>query len=172
MTLENNQQRKLKRAINLLTQPFIWLKKNITTRQHPSKTPNHAAYRLISFDTGTDNKSQLTIHITGTSSTLKLTAEEILKDDNIIKKFNHSDIRTITYLACQLPTKRQKLIAQRFCVNAGKMIFTINCENGNHIEVTAHDISKDKHLLQQLSPEEAHTIGFTTATEWAGTKVT
>ena len=67
--------------------------------------------------------------------------------------------------------KRQQyeILTQEFCEQFNKMIFSLGQRNSvGVVQKTAEQISTDKSLLKQLSQEEAHLVGYITATERMG----
>lgn len=143
-----------------------WLRQQY--RAYKSYSTRHTqGYRLLSFNTGEQQPANLTIQISGTTNTVNMNPYDILADEQMVQQFSSSDIRTITYLACQIPQVNRRILAQRFCPETGNILFTLKDAHGEPVELDTKTIAKDKDIIAKLSPQEAYTIGFTTATEWA-----
>jgi len=128
-----------------------------------------SAYKLVDIEENKNGKTILTIQVTGKAITFKSTPQEILADDKVTECFSSKDIRTITYYACQTLNKpKNKIVIKKFCEKLNKMVFGVkNIDKDNISEKTAKEISLDKNLIKNLSPEEAHMVGFTSAGEQA-----
>lgn len=124
------------------------------------------AYRIVDQETE-NGETRLTIQVIGKSITFKAKPEELAADDQIMERFSRKDVRTITFYACHAEKRpRARIVFQEFREKLNKMIFGIRKPHSETIiEKTAAQISLDKNLLNQMSQEEAHLIGYTTATE-------
>lgn len=125
------------------------------------------AYRIVGKEIGTDGECHLIVQVIGKAITLKAKPQELAADDRMLEGFSRKDVRVITYYACtELKQSKRKIIVLRFCNNLNKMIFGIKKRGTEDIEQkTANEISLDKALLSELSQEDAHMVGFTTASE-------
>lgn len=118
--------------------------------------------RLIEATKDTEGKYHLSIQLIGKSAIFKSTPEEILADNNLVKQFSSTDIRAITYYACQtLNNPKNKIISKHFSDELNTMVFEVkNYEQNTTSKKTAAQISLDKQIVTQLSPEDAHMIGY------------
>ena len=123
---------------------------------------NQAPYRLIDIKENKQGKCILTVQVIGKSSTFKTTPEKILADDNLVKLFSSIDIRTITYYACQTINRpKNQILCKRFCDKVNSIVFGLkNIEKNTTTEITAAEISLNKKMIAQLSPEDAHMVGY------------
>ena len=118
-------------------------------------------YRLVSINENT-TPYKLTIQVIGKATTFVATADEILSDDTLVEYFSSKDIRTITYYATKALTQpKRKIVLQRFCEKLNQIIFNVKDSEKTAIqEKTAQEISLDKELINHLSPEDAHLVGY------------
>jgi len=120
-----------------------------------------------------DNKEELVIQIAGKNAFIKIDPKELIKDESMLRGFSPLDVRTITYLACQNknPVKKTKLlysiVEQFFSLKGKKEMFNLKTDDGLQIIKSAQDISSNAELINQLSSEDAHRIGFVSGTEQA-----
>lgn len=129
------------------------------------------AYRIV----GQENRNGqclLTVQVVGKSITFKVTPEELAGDDQILELFSRKDIRTIVYYACnEIKKPRYKIILQEFCSKLGRMIFGVQKRGDeNLITITPEEISLNKEVLNNLSQEDAHLVGYASATERMATE--
>jgi hypothetical protein len=148
-----------------ITEYIAWLFKEYYKLKQ--EVTEKAGYRLIKIDESNSGRVELTIQLIGKTTTFKATPEEILADDALTELFSAKDIRTITYFACQQIKKpKSQLVLKRFCEKLNRIVFGVsNVIKQDIEEKTAQDISLDKDLIKNLSPEDAHIIGFTAASE-------
>lgn len=141
-----------------------WLFKQYKQAQEELKSD---AYRIVDQTIDKKGQHQLIIQIVGKSVTFKSTPQKILADDNIVEHFSRKDIRTITYLACQdLEKPKHRIILQEFCQKLNRLVFGVkNPKKDEVLRKMPSEISKDKELLKSLSQEDAHLVGYATATE-------
>ena len=125
------------------------------------------AFRIIEHETSRDGQLRLVVQVIGKSVTFKATPHELAADDQLLERFSRQDVRTITYYACnELKKTKARIIFQEFREKINKMIFKIHKPGSvDTIEKTADEISLDKPLLNEMSPEDAHLVGFTSGTE-------
>ncbi|MCD6048477.1 MAG: uncharacterized protein K0S08_2124 [Gammaproteobacteria bacterium] len=128
-----------------------------------SHTPA-SVYRVVDVQEK-DEKYVITIQIVGKATTFTAFPEEILADDKLVEYFSSKDIRTITYYATRSLTKpKNKIVIKKFCEKLNKVVFGVkHIDEDDVYEKTAEEISLDKNLLNGLTPEEAHMVGYTTA---------
>lgn len=131
------------------------------------KSQQRDAYRIVEIKEKKDGSCELIVQVMGKNITFKSRPEEIAGDDHMLEHFSRQDVRTITYFATQeIKKPRYKILVHDFCVAFNKMIFSLKRSNKEGvIQKTAAQISEDKELLKQLTQEEAHLIGYTTAAE-------
>lgn len=141
-----------------------WLFKQYQQAQQELKSD---AYRIVDHNTDKDGQHHLTIQIVGKSVTFKSTPQKILADDDLVEHFSRKDIRTITYLACQdLEKPKHRIILQEFCQKLNRLVFGVkNPKKDEVLRKMPSEISQDKELLKTLSQEDAHLVGYATATE-------
>lgn len=124
------------------------------------------AYRIVEkFER--NGKVFLKIQVVLKNIIFELTPEEIVADDKLLEHFSRKDVRTISYYACEeIKKPKTKIVFQEFCEKLNRMIFGIrkNSENTTTTK-TANEISADPEILKDMSQEDAHTIGYITATE-------
>lgn len=125
--------------------------------------------RILDITRNKTGKNLLKIQIIGKASVFECTPEEIVSNDKLLEAFSKKDIRTITYFATQeIKKPKYKILLQEFREGINRMIFKIAAPNlAEPIEKTAEQISLDKNLINKLSAEDAHFVGFTTAAEQA-----
>jgi len=125
------------------------------------------AFRIVEHETSRDGQLRLVVQVIGKSVTFKATPHELAADDQLLERFSRQDVRTITYYACnELKKPKARIIFQEFREKINKMIFRIHKRDSvNAIEKTAAEISLDKTLLNEMGPEDAHLVGYTTASE-------
>lgn len=139
-----------------------WISNIINQYQQIHTIHTSKPYRLVDVSKDKKGNVQLIVQVTGKSSTFKLTPAEILADDKLVEQFTSRDIRTITYYGCQvLKRPSKKIIFKRYCEKINKMIFGVeNLENSHIEELTASAISANSLTVKELSPEDAHLIGY------------
>jgi hypothetical protein len=126
-----------------------------------------SAFEIISIEHNKNNECVVCVQITGKTNIFKLTPQEIISDDKLLEGFSKKNIRTLTYYATQEIQKPQyKILLQEICEKFNTMKFKLGKRGiSTALEKTAEEISLDKELLNDLSPADAHTIGYTIATE-------
>jgi hypothetical protein len=128
---------------------------------------NQEAYRIVEISKDKAGSHTLRVQLSGKSTFFTCTPQEVVTNDELLEGFSKTDIRTITYLATQqLKKPKYKIMIQEFYENLNKMIFKLSRHGvGEPIEKTADQISLDSDLINKLSPEDAHLVGYTTAAE-------
>jgi hypothetical protein len=143
------------------------------THELQKVTPQNSIYKIAGKEkcekTG---EEQFVIQVDGKNAFLKLSPNELMRDEAMLRGFTPLDVRTITYLACHIekPIKENKslyrIIAQFFSKNRNEEMFTIQTENNIvRIVKSAQEISSDPALINKFDPEDAHRIGYVTGTE-------
>lgn len=124
-------------------------------------------FRLINITKNKFNEEILHIQIANKAAIFQCKPSEIIPYDNLLDGFSKKDIRTITYLATKSkyrPTTH--IVAQRFCDSLKRFLIKIKRKNTHVIEeISASTLSKNKAILNSLSQEEAHRVGFLSAME-------
>ena len=121
-------------------------------------------YRLINVEE-IGSKQKLTIQVVGTAQTFSIAPKKILSNDAMVEHFSSKDIRTITYYATKALTQpKNKIVIKRFCERLNQIVFGVKHIDEEQInEKTATEISLDKELLNNLTAEEAHMVGYSSA---------
>lgn len=150
--------------INSLQNYIRWL---IVQYQNLQQQSQQDAYRIVNQETNDKGHMRLVVQIVGKSITFKASPEELAADDQILERFSRKDVRTITYYACkEIKKPKARIIFQEFREKLNKMIFGIYHRDSQNVEErTSDQISLDKDLLNEMSQEEAHLVGYTTASE-------
>ncbi len=128
---------------------------------------NQEYFRIINIKHNSQNECTIVIQIVGKATFFETTPQEIVANDKLIEGFSKKDIRTITYFATQEIKKPTfKILVQEFNDNLNKMTFKIGKRGSSQaIEKTASEITLDKPLLNQLTPEDALKVGYAIASE-------
>lgn len=124
-------------------------------------------YRLIEIKEKNDNGYELSFQIIGKAAIFKATPEDVLKNERTIEFFSSKDISIITQLAYKaLNRPRNKIIGKCFSAKLSRLLFKIkNIKKNLTDEYTASELSSNKELIKNLSPEDALTIGYAAAQE-------
>lgn len=124
-------------------------------------------YRLVDVKEKANHTYELLFQLIGKAVLFKTTPEEILKNEKMIEHFSSKDIRFITQLAYKTQSlPKNKIIGKSFSQKLNKLLFKIKdlCK-GTVTEASASTLSIDKEFIQNLAPEDAHTIGYAAAME-------
>lgn len=153
----------LQQKFTNLQQYLRWL----MTQYQAMQKIQQDAYRIVDKQIDSRGNCKLVIQVIGKSITFKAAPEDLAADDQMLERFSRKDVRTITYYACQEIKKPQaRIIFKEFCEKLNRIIFGIKQRNQESIiQKSAGEISLDKNLLNNLTQEEAHLVGYTTATE-------
>jgi hypothetical protein len=125
------------------------------------------AYRLVRIEQDETGDYFVVIQVIGKSLSYKIKPETLLADDKFVNLFSPVDIRNLTYLGyLGINAPKYKILAKKLSENEGQILFAIHKkgEKGHKI-VTATEISTNDEILRGLSQQDAHMVGFTTATE-------
>lgn len=127
-------------------------------------TPSYRVAEIFQDDEG---NYMVQVQIISKSLSFKAKPEELLAKDNIVDQFSPRDVRTLTYLGyLGINSPKFKILAQRLSENNDKLIFAIKRKGHDKLIVkTAEEIVKEKEILENLRPEDAHLVGYTFATE-------
>ncbi len=138
-----------------------------TYAQMRAEQASNVMRRVIGYNKTSDKKYEVSIQLIGKSVAFKSNPRELLSDDIMLESFSKKDIKLLTYLACEnakAPT--HEILGQKFIRNINKFLFRLkHNKTGIEIEKSAEEISSDPHLIKELSPEDAHKIGYVTANE-------
>jgi len=118
-------------------------------------------YRLIEIKQ-LASQYKLIIQIVGKSSIIESSPQEIVATDRLLEGFSKTDVRTITYLACN-PIKKQKykIIMQEFCDKFNRMTFKLKETTSETLLIkTANQIVMDKNIINNLSREDINSISY------------
>lgn len=124
-------------------------------------------YRLVEINLTESNDYVATIQFLNKNLTFQITPEEILANDDMVDRFAPRDIRALTYLGyLSINSPKYKILAQRLSEKNDKVLFALQKKGQKQVVMkTADEILKEKEILRSLHAEDAHTIGYTVATE-------
>jgi len=150
---------------SLTQQYFSWILNKYNEFQQYKQ--NQEAYRIVDIIKDKFGNYSLNVQVTGKSTFFTCTPDEIVTNDHLLEGFSKKDIRSIVYYAAHESKKPgYSILIQEFCFNLNKMIFRL-VKRGTMVQIkkTANQISLDNNIIKNLKPEDAHLIGFTTASE-------
>lgn len=155
-------------APSSITEYFTWIFNQYYEIQKQSQISN--AYRIVEINEKKDGGCQFTIQVIGKNLTFKTTARKLAADDKMLESFSRQDVRTITYFACQeINEPKYKIMVKEFCAQFNRIIFSLIKRDSNKtVQKTADQVSIDKTFLNNLSQEDAHTVGYIAAAERIG----
>jgi hypothetical protein len=150
---------------NSLIEYFGWLLKKYHELQQQIQKQD--AFRIVEIKHNKTNECIIKVQIIGKATIFDCTPQEIAANDQLIEGFSKKDIRTITYFATQeIKKPKYKILLQEFREGLGKIIFKLGMRgSAEPVEKTAEQITLDKEFLNKLTQEDAHLVGYTTATE-------
>jgi|GEM_PF-1084015 len=124
-------------------------------------------YRVVDIETSNKDKPVVTIQIIGKRITFEMEPETLLADDKLVNCFSPTDIRTLTYLGyLGINSPKYKILAKTLSKKNDQVLFALHKKGEPGLtSVTADEISRNKDILKELTQEEAHMIGLTTANE-------
>lgn len=125
-------------------------------------TASSNLYRIMQIKQTSSGQYLLIIKSIKSFIYFERTPQFILANDKMLEGFSKGDVRTITYLACEQSKRpKYKVIMQEFCNQLNRILFKLKRQDDNEIICkTAGQISLDKHLINNLSQEDACSIGF------------
>lgn len=131
------------------------------------KVYRQESFRIVEIISNQDEECIFKIQLIGKNVLFEFSPQEIAGNDQMLEGFSKKDIRTITYHATKEIEKPQyKILSQEFQEETNKTIFKIRKHGSTtSIEKTANQLSLSKELLNQLTQEEAHMVGYVTASE-------
>jgi hypothetical protein len=155
----------MKSKLSVTGQYFSWIYNKI--HEINAHKQQQEAYRLVDIMQDKSANYVLRIQVTGKSSFFTCSPREVMVNDHLMEGFSKKDIRTIAHYAAQTEKKpKYRIVIQEFCEKLNRMIFRLIGQGlSDQIEKTAQEISLDNQLIQQLNPEDAHLVGYTTASE-------
>ncbi len=156
----------MSKKLSLLTEYFNWILRKYLDLQN--QTPSRQdAFRIVDIKHKKSGEWIIQVQVIGKASYFTCTPHEIVTNDQLLEGFSKKDIRTITYYASQECKKQNyKILIQEFCEKLNKVVFKIGMRGqAEPIEKTAEQISLDKDLINKLDSEDAHLVGYTTASE-------
>lgn len=151
-------QLQLTEYISWLLKKYQEVKKELETRQ---------SYRITNIEYDSSGRAKIKIHIVGTGKEITFTPEELVCDDKMLEGFSRKDVRTITYYACNdLSKPKYKIVTTTLCENLKKMLFGIKEFGVDEIsQKTAEEISANRSIISNISPEDAHCVGYVCGSE-------
>lgn len=142
--------------------------KNFLTKYKESRSTTFTpSYRLVEIVQKGDENFVVTIQVINKNITFQTKPEEILAEDNLVNQFSPTDIRALTYLGyLGINSPKYKILAKNLSVQDNSIIFTIKKKGEKEpISMKASDLAKDKNLLNNIHPNDAHIIGYTAGME-------
>jgi hypothetical protein len=117
-------------------------------------------------------EEKLIIQVAGKNVFLRLSPQELVRDEAALRSFSPLDVRNITYLACNLENLSKKgrpfykIVSQFFSHTRQEEMFVIQAENSTaQITKSAQDISSDPELINNFNTQDAHKIGHIAGSE-------
>lgn len=150
---------------SMVAEYFNWVFKKYHEIQQNAQQAD--AFRIVEIKHNKFNECIVTVQMIGKATVFECTPHEIVANDKVLEGFSKKDIRTLTYFATnEIKKPKYKIMVQEFCDVLNKIKFKLGMRGSvNPIEKTAEQISMDKELLGKLNAEDAHLVGYTTATE-------
>ncbi len=123
------------------------------------------SYRLVEITETDHEEYSVTIQVINKNATFKMKPEDILCDDETVDRFSPQDIRTLTYLGyLGVNAPKYKILAKRLSKQTNAPVFAVKKKGQKKVLLkTAEDIMKEKEVLNSLSPDQAHLVGYTVA---------
>lgn len=119
------------------------------------------AFEIVGIEKSSEDVTYFIVQLEG-HITKKMTPQQIILNDSIIEGLSSKETRAITYYAVleklapenQLVSWELDQILQEFTVTLK------NKENKKLEKASASKISKDKNIINKLTPEDANRIGY------------
>jgi len=120
-------------------------------------------YRIVETFKDEEDNYKVMMQIINKNITFYANPEDILANDKLIDSLSPRDVRTLTYLGyLSLNQPKYKILAQKFSANSD--IFVLKKRGEKKLVVkTASEIIKEQEILDDISPQDAKTIGYTIA---------
>jgi hypothetical protein len=149
----------------LRTNYFFSLFKKLQELQQFIQTQN--LFRILSIEKNASDEYFFKIQLIGKSTVFDAAPRELAESDILLEGFSKKDVRIITYYATkEIAQPQYKVLVQEFEDKTHKTLFKLGRRGeSSPLEKTAAQISLDKELLKQISQEDAHMVGYTTAME-------
>lgn len=127
---------------------------------------NKATYRVLSVEQNETEDYIATIQCIKKTLTFKMKPEEILADDDMTDRFSPRDVRALTYLGyLGINSPKYRILAKQLSQN-DQLLFVVHKKGEkNAAYKTAKDISSDKEMLKNLDQQDAHMVGYLSASE-------
>ncbi|OGT06658.1 MAG: hypothetical protein A2103_03570 [Gammaproteobacteria bacterium GWF2_41_13] len=124
-------------------------------------------YRVAEIEKDKNGEYEITIQLIGKSTVFKMKPEEILADDKMTDQFSPRDVRTLTYLGyLDINSPKYRILAKKLSEKDNRMLFALHKKGDKLLHVkTASEISQNKEILKQIDQQDAHMIGYMTASE-------
>ena len=122
-------------------------------------------HRIVEYNMTTSGQHEVAVQISGKNLVFKTSPQEIMADDRLLESFSKKDIRLLTYLACEdIKEPTHEVLGQKFIRNMNQFFFKLkHGKTGEEMEKSAEEISANPELIKQLTPQDAHKIGFVAA---------
>lgn len=133
------------------------------------KTYPHDRYRIVDILKSGSHAPQICFQVIGKSAVTQIQPKELIEDYRLLEGFSKHDIRTIIYLAYeQIKKPLFYIVAQEFNLNINRMLFKLKKRySSESFSKTADQITLDKGLINQLSPEDIQCISYVAGYEHA-----
>lgn len=127
----------------------------------------HITNRVSDYAKNENGEYEVNVQMIGKNVIFKTTPKQVMVDNFLLESFSKSDIRLLTYLACEdIKEPTHEVLGQKFVRTLNKFFFKLkHGKTGQEIEKSAEEISADPSLIKQLKPEDAHVVGYVTANE-------
>lgn len=146
----------------MLQQVVAWFK---SYQQAYERINPPAIYRIVDIKKNQKHETILTVQVIGKAVVFHYSPIDIVRDDRLLESFSKQDIRTITWFA------QQELTAPKYTVttqmtDGDQTVFRLQkVGDTKYIEKHAQEISLDPEMMKSLSAEDAHLIGYVSASE-------
>ncbi|TAK74961.1 MAG: hypothetical protein EPO11_06245 [Gammaproteobacteria bacterium] len=151
------------KKISSLIEYIGWLYK---TQNELQKYNQGSIFRISKIRKNKNNEVVLHIKVINKLDVFLRKPSEIVANDYLLEGFSKKDIRMITYLATQeLHKPTHKITSHHHDDELDKIAFTLTKKDGKTYNMTADQVSQDKELINKLSQQDAHRIGYQLAIE-------
>jgi len=124
-------------------------------------------YRVVSIEKHQHGDYKAVVQVIGKSTVFKMKPEEILADDKMTDQFSPRDVRTLTYLGyLDINSPKYRILAKNLSEKDNSMLFALHKKGEKNLYIkTASEISQNKEIIKQIDQQDAHMIGFMTASD-------
>lgn len=152
---------------NYVVQFMKHVKKVMLLSKNKGLPASYPEYRISEIFQNNNGQYYVTIQLINKRIAYHALPHEILAEDKLVDKFSPRDIRTLTYLGyLEINKPKYEILARHLSQNHDQTLFTLKHKNQNSVSVTsAKDISRNSEMINNLSQEEAHRVGFICAYE-------